>query len=109
MLLTLSGRSHSVVTGVALILRQGEGEGRLAVGSAETEVWFRPLQEGQVQVYLSGSEWADKAGAYGIQGQAGLFVERIVGDYPNVVGLPLSLVVSLFVRLGFDLIGRRWL
>lgn len=109
MLVLLSGRSHSVITGVALIREDVSGERRWAVGSAETEVWFRALRSVQLDAYLRGGEWADKAGAYGIQGGAGLFVERIEGEYTNVVGLPLSLVVMLCARLGFDLPGRRWI
>ncbi len=108
MLALLSGRSHAVITGVALIRDDPCGERTCAVGSAETLVWFRALRPAQLDAYLSGGEWADKAGAYGIQGGAGLFVERIEGEYANVVGLPLSLTVMLCGRLGFDLLGRCW-
>lgn len=108
MLVLLAGRSHSVITGVALIREDALGERRCAVGSAETLVWFRALSSAQLDAYLSGGEWSDKAGAYGIQGGAGLFVERIEGEYANVVGLPLSLLVMLCRRLGFDLLSRRW-
>jgi len=109
MLALLSGRSHLVITGVALMREDVSGERRCVVGSAETEVWFRALRPVQLDAYLDGGEWADKAGAYGIQGAAGLFVERIEGEYANVVGLPLSLMVMLCARLGFDLLGRRWI
>ncbi len=93
MLLLLSGRSHKVVTGVALF------DGSSAIcRAAETDVFFRPLSATEIDQYVSSGEPLDKAGAYGIQGLASKFVERIDGCYFNVVGLPVSLVYSM-IRL----------
>ncbi len=111
----LSGRRHTVVSGVALRREDaeaggvaGSGVGETLVGCSQTYVWFQRLDGSQIEAYLNTGEWHDKAGAYGIQGRAGLLVERIEGEYFTVVGLPLGLLVSLFRRLGFDLIARRW-
>lgn len=87
MLRLLSGQVHEVLTGIALAC-----EGRLVEDLARTRVWFRPLEEDEIQEYVASGEPMDKAGAYGIQGRASKFVERIDGCYFNVVGLPVSLV-----------------
>lgn len=113
MLAALSGRTHRVVSGVALLRLQGtrflDGPGEVRVSSAVTEVTFRPLEQTQVQAYLVSGEWKGKAGAYAVQGLAALFVSGIRGEYSNVVGLPLCLVAGLFRDLGFDLLRREWL
>lgn len=85
MLRLLSGKTHEVITGCSLFL----GEKKLNF-SVTTEVVFYDLTDEEINLYTSGDEWADKAGAYGIQGQAGLFVKEIHGDYNNVVGLPCA-------------------
>ncbi len=85
MLELLSGKTHKVITGVSLYI----GEKSLSF-SEETEVVFFKLSENEIETYLKTDEWKDKAGAYGIQGAAGLFVEKINGDYNNVVGLPVA-------------------
>ena len=84
MLTALQGRHHTVCTGVTV--RQG---GRAVTESEETEVIFRPASQRELLAYIATGEPMDKAGAYGIQGGAALFCERIVGDYYNVMGLPL--------------------
>lgn len=89
---SLSGESHEVITGVALA-RAGRAEVQL--DSATTSVTFRPLTDGDIRSYIATSEPMDKAGAYGIQGLGGDFIERIEGDYYNVVGLPCALVAQL--------------
>jgi len=94
----LSGRTHSVVTGVALI-RLPDSERRTFVES--TLVHFSALSAEQITRYLATGEPHDKAGAYAIQGYAGRFIPRIEGCYFNVVGLPLS-------RLYFALIDLGW-
>jgi septum formation protein len=101
----LSGCTHQVVSGVAL-LRVG---GRLRVAAATTDVTFLPLAEAQIEAYIASGEWTDKAGAYGVQGLAGTFVSEIRGEYSNVVGLPLCLLARLFRDSGFDLLRRQWL
>ena len=85
MLRLLSGKSHEVITGCCLILGD-----RMLSFSVSTEVAFYELTEDEIAAYIAGDEWADKAGAYGIQGQASLFVREIHGDYNNVVGLPCA-------------------
>ncbi|HET7108844.1 MAG TPA: Maf family protein [Candidatus Acidoferrum sp.] len=99
MLQQLSGRTHSVLTGVALI-RLPDGERRQFVES--TLVHFRPITEAELSSYLATGEPYDKAGAYGIQGPAGRYIPRIEGCYFNVVGLPLSRVVTELQSLGWS-------
>ena len=84
MLRSLSGRSHHVLTGVSV----GLGD-QLRTEVDSTEVHFRTLSEEQITRYIASGEPKDKAGAYGIQGLGALLVTAIVGDYSNVVGLPL--------------------
>ena len=80
----LSGKAHEVCTGYAVI--KGKTE---LTGCAVTRVFFRAITDEEINSYISTGEPMDKAGAYGIQGGGALFVERIEGDYFNVVGLPL--------------------
>lgn len=89
----LSGKRHEVVTGVALIDIKQKNE---VVWAEKTAVYFRKLRQSEILAYVRSGESSDKAGAYGIQGRAGAFVERIEGCYFNVVGLPLA---SLTARL----------
>jgi septum formation protein len=98
MLQQLSGRTHSVLTGVALI-RLPDGERRQFIES--TLVHFRPVTEEEISSYLATEEPLDKAGAYAIQGQAGRYIPRIEGCYFNVVGLPLSRVLTELKFLGW--------
>jgi septum formation protein len=72
-------------------------------------VTFIELEPAQIQAYLASGEWTDKAGAYGVQGLAGMFVSEVRGEYSNVVGLPLCLLARLFREAGFDLLLRQWL
>ena len=85
MLARLSGRWHSVFTGVSLV--QGE---RHLTFSCETRVRFFDLTAAEIDAYIATGECMDKAGAYGIQGYGSLLVQEIQGDYFNVVGLPVS-------------------
>jgi septum formation protein len=86
----LSGRTHQVVSGLALI----EG-GVEQTAVATTGVAFRALDEPTLRWYLDGGEWRERAGGYAIQGRGAALVERIDGDYLNVVGLPVATLVSL--------------
>jgi septum formation protein len=95
----LSGRTHSVLTGVALV-RLPDGERRQFVES--TLVHFRPITDEEISAYLATEESFDKAGAYAIQGRAGRFIPRIEGCYFNVVGLPLSRVLAELESLGWS-------
>ena len=102
MLQQLSGSRHQVLTGIALASQMA---GRLKIESqvVSTEVLFATLSEQQIEAYIHTGEPMDKAGAYGIQGKAALFVERIEGSYSNVVGLPLAETGKLLERFGFSL------
>ena len=91
MLLMLSGRTHQVVTGVAVVWSEGSAE----VAAELTQVTMRTISAQEVSEYVAGGEPMDKAGAYAIQGHAGRWIPRINGCYFNVVGLPLALVTSL--------------
>jgi septum formation protein len=91
MLGLLSGRTHQVVTGVAVVW----GEGAAEVAAEVTQVTMRALAPQEIEEYVASGEPTDKAGAYAIQGYAGRWIPRISGCYFNVVGLPLALVASL--------------
>ncbi len=93
MLQNLSGRSHSVFTGVTLGIVQKQSV-RYRTFFCETKVYFKPLTPTEMEEYLATGEPYDKAGGYAIQGLASLFVEKISGDYDNVVGLPVTAVLS---------------
>ncbi|MFN2498502.1 MAG: nucleoside triphosphate pyrophosphatase [Pyrinomonadaceae bacterium] len=97
MLELLSDKWHEVLTGVALI-RVGEAAQAL-IDYETTRVRFAEMSEGEIDWYVSTGEPRGKAGAYGIQGHAALFVEEIAGDYFNIVGLPVRLVYEMWHRL----------
>ena len=95
MLTALSGRTHQVYTGVTLLQ-----DGRRLTEHEVTAVTFRPLSPGEIAAYVSTGEPMDKAGAYGIQGLGALLVERLEGDYFNVMGLPLCRLGEMLARFG---------
>lgn len=97
MLRRLSGRSHVVMTGVAVQWR-----GQIASDVEEVGVTFRPLTEQETARYVATGEPMDKAGAYGIQGFGATIVDRVDGDYFAVMGLPLNRLVRLLESLGLD-------
>jgi len=90
MLSELSGRTHAVLSGLCLVTDHGE-----RVEHAETLVTFRPADDEAITAYVASGEWAGRAGAYAIQGLGGRLVERIEGDYLNVVGLPGALLLDV--------------
>ena len=94
-LMKLQGRQHGVYTGLAL--RVGS---RIESDVAVTQVWFRSLDAAECEEYVASGEPLDKAGAYGIQGFGAALVERIEGEYFNVMGLPVQLLLSLLARFG---------
>jgi len=96
MLNSLQGKWHEVITGVALL---GAGNSEATVAHEITRVRFAALSAAEIDKYIATGEARGKAGAYGIQGQAGLFVKEIAGDYFNIVGLPVRLVYELFKKL----------
>ncbi len=93
----LSGRSHRVLTAVAV----AAPDGRVAERLAETRLAFKRLTQAEIDTYLAGGEWSGKAGGYGVQGRAGGFVLSLQGSYPAVVGLPLYETLSLLEGLGW--------
>ena len=102
MLSVLSGRTHRVCTGVTL--RRGE---QTDTRTESTAVTFRPLTQDEIWGYIRSGEPLDKAGAYGAQGKAALFVSRIEGDYFNVMGLPLYLLGQMLADLGIHLFSAE--
>lgn len=90
MLSHLSGHTHSVFTGVSLILLTPEKERKKDSFYVETKVKMRAFTEEEIRAYIKTGEPMDKAGSYGIQGRGAIFVEQIIGDYNNVVGLPIT-------------------
>ena len=99
MLTDLAGRRHTVCTGVTL--RQGQ---RSLTRAQSTDVYFRPAGREELMAYIRGGEPMDKAGAYGVQGQGALLVERIDGDFFNVMGLPVLLLSRMLAEFGVTLL-----
>ena len=99
MLTALQGRHHTVCTGVTV--RQGS---RAVTGSEETEVIFRPASERELLAYIATGEPMDKAGAYGIQGKGALLVEKLNGDFFNVMGLPVLRLSRMLAQFGVNLL-----
>jgi septum formation protein len=99
----LSGRAHRVHTGLALITPSGATRTRLV----ETRLRFKRLSRAELSAYLESGEWRGKAGAYAIQGLAGAFVVRLIGSYPNVVGLPLAETVAMLAGEGYPVL-KGW-
>jgi septum formation protein len=94
MLSLLSGRDHQVMTGCTVL--RGE---RAETFTEVTDLHFRPLSQKEIENYVASGEPMDKAGSYGIQGGAALFCERMVGDYYNVMGLPVCRLGQVLQRI----------
>jgi septum formation protein len=97
MLRQLSGRSHTVITAVAV-----SWHGRMVSDAEEVTVTFRALTDADIEAYITTGEPMDKAGAYGIQGYGATIVERVDGDYFAVMGLPLNRLARLLESLGLE-------
>ncbi len=100
MLRLLSGRDHQVMTGMT-VLRGGKA----AICTEVTDLRFRELSDREIDAYVASGEPMDKAGAYGIQGGAALFCERMVGDYYNVMGLPVCRLSKILHQIAPDMMG----
>ena len=100
MLRSLSGRQHTVMTGFCL--RQN---GTAETHVEQTRLEFKPLSDAEIDAYVATGSPMDKAGAYGIQDQAAVFVRRLEGDYYNVMGLPLCALVQGLRRHGVAVLG----
>jgi len=101
MMRKLSGKEHRVFTGLALV--DAGRDGREIVEHEVTRVHFAPIEERCLQAYLQTEDWKGKAGAYAIQGQAGVFVEKVEGCYFNVVGLPLHRTYRMLTGWGLPI------
>ena len=99
MLRELAGNRHTVCTGVTV--RQGD---KLSCFTVSTDVYFRPATDRELRAYIDSGEPMDKAGAYGVQGLGALLVERIDGDFYNVMGLPVLPLAETLREFGIDLL-----
>lgn len=102
MLLRLSGATHRVLTGLAVV---EAGSGEALVGHEETLVTFRHLTEEEIAHYVASGEPMDKAGAYGAQGLGAVLIRRVEGCYYNVVGLPLARLAEMLAHWGVRILG----
>jgi septum formation protein len=102
MLRELAGRTHTVVSGLCVL-----GAGDDVIAHEATDVTFRSVSAESLAAYVASREWEGRAGAYAIQGLGGRLVERIEGDYLNVVGLPGALLVSILERRAANLLQTR--
>lgn len=93
----LSGRDHTVFSGLAVL---GPEEGRVRSGVAESTVRFRQLAEDEIDRYVASGEWQGRAGGYAIQGRGSALVAGVDGDISNVIGLPVGLLLDLAPELG---------
>ncbi|OEF98047.1 hypothetical protein BHF71_03230 [Vulcanibacillus modesticaldus] len=100
MLKMLQGNVHQVYSGVALVDAK---TGKSLAAHQVTNVYMSSLTDDEINLYIKTKEPMDKAGSYGIQGYGALFIEKIEGDYFNVVGLPLSLLKTLFEKFGINI------
>jgi len=97
MLNKLSGRTHSVYTGFAIVHKE---RGVEVLNMASSLVTFRVLSKEEIRWYADSAEPYDKAGAYALQGRGAMFISNVVGSYTNIIGLPLSEVLETLIRLG---------
>lgn len=103
MLTEMSGKPHLIYTGYAIIDSDTK---QTVLGCCETKVYFRQLNSSEIKNYVNSGEPLDRAGAYAIQGIGSVIVEKIVGDYFNVVGLPISQVAQSLKEFGYELFGK---
>lgn len=105
MLKRLSGRAHEVYTGVWLIVREDDGRVIESHSCERSKVFFRSLDERELEAYVDTGEPMDKAGAYALQGIGAALIEKIEGSHTNIVGLPIPNVVSLLRDSGYLILG----
>lgn len=103
MLSTLSGNRHAVYTGVTIVLIDKSGKAGEHTFYERTYVSMKELTEEEIKRYIATGEPMDKAGAYGIQGKCAIYIDKIDGDYNNVVGLPVAAIYGELKKLGIDL------
>ena len=103
MLTMLSGNTHSVFTGVTLVLIDKSGRAGELVFYEKTDVKMHEMSEVEIDRYIATGEPMDKAGSYAIQGKCAIHVEKIDGDYNNVVGLPITRIYQELKKIGIDI------
>ncbi len=103
MLSMLSGRTHAVYTGVSVIVSSAAGRTGEICFAERTDVVMREMDDAEIRRYIATGEPSDKAGAYGIQGKCAIYIDKIAGDYNNVVGLPVAALYRELKRAGIDL------
>ena len=102
MLTMLSGQTHSVYTGVTFVFIDEKGRAGEHVFYEKTDVTMYPMTQEEIIRYVKTKDPMDKAGSYGIQGSFAIHIQKISGDYNNVVGLPLARLYQELMKLGFD-------
>ena len=103
MLSMLSGNTHSVFTGVTLVLIDKSGRAGELVFFEKTDVKMHAMSEQEIERYIATGEPMDKPGSYGIQGKCAIYIEKIDGDYNNVVGLPITRIYQELKKIGIDI------
>lgn len=107
MMKMLSGKKHSVYTGITLLFKN-----KVISNYARTDVYFRKITERELKWYIQNASYIDKAGAYAVQEEASMFVEKIDGDFFNVVGFPIFLFSKMFKEITskdiFEYIIKKW-
>lgn len=103
MLSMLSGNTHAVYTGVSIVLLGASGMAGELTFYEKTDVVMRGMSEEEIRRYIATGEPVDKAGAYGIQGKCAIYIDKIDGDYNNVVGLPIAAIYRELKKLGIDI------
>jgi septum formation protein len=102
MLAQISGKSHEVITGFTILDTVTD---KIMTGTVSTKVYIKKLTQQEIAAYVQTGEPLDKAGAYGIQGRGAVIVEKIEGDYYNVMGLPLSALTEALIEFGISVWG----
>lgn len=103
----LQGNKHTVYTGVCVIDKDKNGDTNEYSFVDNTDVYMRKMSDEEIDMFLNTKEYGDKAGGYAIQGKGALMIEKIYGDYNNVVGLPISKLYTLLRDIGID-IKKYW-
>lgn len=107
MIKKLQGNKHQVYTGVCAVVKESGKEDRVIRFAEATNVWVYPMTEEQIDAYVATGEPLDKAGAYGIQGKFAVHIEKIEGDYLNIVGFPVSKLYERLLEVGIDLFSCK--
>jgi septum formation protein len=103
MISMLSGNTHEVYTGVGIVILHYDGTREELSTAVSTKVSVQDMTMAQIREYVATGEPMDKAGAYAIQGQFGIYIKEIQGDYYNVVGFPIAKIYSMLLKKGIDL------